>query len=262
MSDFTTILYDVTDGVATITLNRPDKLNAFNNAMIGETRAALKSAARDASVRCVLLTAAGRAFSAGQDLSDVGDRDDGFSIGDHLREGYNRLILAMTRLEKPIVGAINGIAAGAGCGVALATDIRIAAHTASFMLAFSRVGLIPDSGTSWFLPRLVGMARAYEMAITADKIPAEKALAWGMVNDVVPADQLPEIAAAWARKLADGPTVAFGLTKRTMNRALSATLEEALAYEAHIQEIAGRTEDRDEGVQAFLEKRAPQYKGR
>ena len=133
--------------------------------------------------------------------------------------------------DRPIIGAINGIAAGAGCGVALAADIRVAADTASFMLAFSRIGLIPDSGVNWFLPRLIGYARAYEMAITADRVPAATALAWGMVNRVVPGEQLPEIAAATARQFAEGPTLAFGLTKRAMNRALTSTLDEALAYD-------------------------------
>jgi 2-(1,2-epoxy-1,2-dihydrophenyl)acetyl-CoA isomerase len=168
----------------------------------------------------------------------------------------------MVTLEKPIIGAINGIAAGAGCGVALAADIRIAAADASFMLAFSRIGLIPDSGVNWFLPRLVGYARAYEMAITADRVPAATALAWGMVNRVVPTEQLPEIAAATARHLAEGPTLAFGLTKRAMNRALTSTLDEALAYEAHLQEVAGRSADNREGIAAFLEKRPPRFEGR
>jgi len=168
----------------------------------------------------------------------------------------------MVTLEKPIVGAINGIAAGAGCGVALAADIRVAAASASFMLAFSRIGLIPDSGVNWFLPRLIGYARAYEMAVTAERVPADKALAWGMVNRVVPGEQLPEIAAAYARQLADGPTLAFGLTKRAMNRSWEMTLDEALAYEAHLQEVAGRSQDNREGIAAFLEKRPPAFSGR
>lgn len=259
---YQTISYDVTNGVGTILLNRPSKLNAFNDLMIGETADAFKSAGRDESVRCVVITGAGRGFSSGQDLSDFQDRGDTISIGEHLRHGYHRLIKQMIGLEKPIIGAINGIAAGAGCGVALATDIRIAADNASFMLAFSRIGLIPDSGTNWFLPRLIGHARAYEMAITADRVPADKALAWGMVNKVVPADQLTEITAAWARRLADGPTLAFGLTKRAMNRAWDMTLDEALEYEAHLQEVAGRSQDNQEGIAAFIEKRDAKFSGR
>ena len=222
---YETILYAVADGVATITLNRPAKLNAFNDEMIAETVEALRAAGRDEAARCVVLTAAGRAFSSGQDLAAFQERGDAVSIAEHLRHGYHRLIRQMVTLEKPIIGAINGIAAGAGCGVALAADIRIAAADAAFMLAFSRIGLIPDSGVNWFLPRLIGYARAYEMAITADRVPAATALAWGMVNRVVPGEQLPEIAAATARQLAEGPTLAFGLTKRAMNRALTSTLE-------------------------------------
>ncbi len=258
---FETILFAVENGVATITLNRPDKLNAFNDQMIDETTAAFKQAGREKEIRCVVLTGNGRAFSSGQDLADVMERGDAFSIGDHLRHGYHRLIKQMVQLEKPIIGAINGIAAGAGCGVALATDIRIAADSASFMLAFSKVGLVPDSGTNWLLPRLIGQARAYEMAVTADKIPAETALAWGMVNRVVPAAQLMETVAAWAGPLATGPTLAYGLAKRAMNQAWHTDLFGALEYEAHLQEIAGRSHDNKEGVTAFLEKREARFKG-
>lgn len=258
---FESILADLSAGIATITLNRPQTLNAFNDQMIQETTAAFKQFGRDRAVRCVVITGNGRAFSSGQDLSDVVDRGDAFSIGEHLRHGYHKLIKQMVTLEKPIIGAINGVAAGAGCGVALAADLRIASDKASFMLAFSRVGLVPDSGTNWFLPRLIGYARAYEMAITADKIPAAKALEWGMVNRVVPADQLMETVNAWAQPLATGPTLAYGLTKRAMNKAWDSTLADALTYEAHLQEIAGRSHDNKEGVMAFLEKREARFKG-
>jgi 2-(1,2-epoxy-1,2-dihydrophenyl)acetyl-CoA isomerase len=259
---YETILHEVKDGVAMITLNRPSKLNAFNDQMIAETTEAFKAAGRDEATRCVVITGAGRGFSSGQDLSAFQERTEGVSIGEHLRHGYHRLIRQMVALEKPIIGAINGIAAGAGCGVALAADIRIAADDASFMLAFSRIGLIPDSGVNWLLPRLVGYARAYEMAVTADRVPAAQALEWGLVNRVVPAAQLPEIAAAWARRLADGPTLAYGLTKRAMSRGWDMTLEEALAYEAHLQEVAGRSADNREGIAAFLEKRDAHFLGR
>ncbi len=258
---FETILLDIADGVAKITLNRPHALNAFNDQMIQETTAVFKQASRDKEIRCVVLTGNGRAFSSGQDLSDINSRGDSFSIGDHLRHGYHKLIMQMVTLEKPIIGAINGIAAGAGCGVALAADIRIASDTASFMLAFSRVGLVPDSGVNWFLPRLIGTARAYEMAITADKILAATAYDWGMVNKVVPAAQLMETVAAWAKPLAVGPTLAYGLTKRAMNKAWQTDLSEALTYEAHLQEIAGRSHDSKEGVMAFLQKREPAFRG-
>lgn len=258
---FETILFGVASGVATISLNRPHALNAFNDQMIQETTAVFKQASRDKEIRCVVLTGNGRAFSSGQDLSDISSRDESFSIGDHLRHGYHKLIMQMVTLEKPIIGAINGIAAGAGCGVALATDIRIASEQASFMLAFSRVGLVPDSGVNWFLPRLIGTARAYEMAITADKISASTAHEWGMVNRVVPAAQLMQTVAAWAKPLAAGPTLAYGLTKRAMNKAWQTDLPEALSYEAHLQEIAGRSHDSKEGVMAFLEKREPNFRG-
>ena len=256
-----TILYEITDGIATVTLNRPDTLNAFNDLMIKETTAAFKQANRDRAVRAVLLTGNGRAFSSGQDLADVQAREGDFSIGEHLRHGYHRLIAQMVAVEKPIIGVINGIAAGAGCGIALATDIRIASDKAAFMLAFSRVGLIPDSGVNYFLPRLIGYARAYEMAITADKLAAATALEWGMVNRVVPHEQLMETAVSIATKLASGPTVAFGLTKRAMLQSWGQSLTESLETEAYLQEIAGRTHDSAEGIHAFLEKRPSQFTG-
>ncbi|HSH03559.1 MAG TPA: enoyl-CoA hydratase-related protein [Anaerolineae bacterium] len=256
-----TILFTVDNGVATITLNRPQTLNAFNDQMINETTKAFKNAGRDAAIRCVVITGNGRGFSSGQDLADVQGRADQFSIGDHLRHGYNRLIKQMISLEKPIIAAVNGVAAGAGCGVALAADLRIASTKASFIQAFSRVGLIPDSGSTWMLPRLIGYTRAYQMAITAEKVMAETALDWGLVNEVAPPEQFDEIVAAWAGRLAAGPTKAFGLTKRAMHRAFTLSLEEALEYEAYTQEIAGRTHDNKEGVMAFLEKRPPEFTG-
>jgi 2-(1,2-epoxy-1,2-dihydrophenyl)acetyl-CoA isomerase len=259
--DYETVAYDLIGGVATITLNRPATLNAFTEQMIAETVAAFGEAEQDRSVRCVVLTGNGRAFSSGQDLTEVRERAGQFSIGEHIRQGYNRLIAQMVELEKPIIGAINGIAAGAGCGVALATDIRIAAHTASFMLAFSKIGLVPDSGLNWLLPRLIGYARAYELALTADKLSAEQAFSWGMVNRVVPADQLMETAVAWATKLAAGPTLAYGLTKRAMNQGWTMSLAETLDNEADLQEICGRSHDNKEGIQAFLEKRRPAFTG-
>lgn len=255
---YETIEFVGQDGVATITLNRPSTLNAFTDRMIAEATDAFRQCGRDHAVRCVVLTGAGRGFSSGQDLGDIRGRAD-FSIGDHLRQGYHRLIRQMVALDKPIVAAVNGIAAGAGFGVALAADIRLASDKAAFMLAFSRVGLIPDSGVNWFLPRLIGYGRAYELALTAERISAERALALGLVNRVVPGEQLPEVAAAFAGQLARGPALAYGLTKRAMLKSQGQSLDEALEYEAQLQELAGRSDDSREGIQAFLEKREPRF---
>lgn len=259
---FETILFAVEDGAGSITLNRPDSLNAFNSQMIRETADAFKQCGRNSDVRCVVITGAGKGFSSGQDLKEVQGRGGDFSIAEHLRGGYNQLIERMVTLEKPIIGAINGVAAGAGCSVALACDIRIASHQASFIQVFSKVGLVPDSGSTWLLPRLIGYARAYQMAVTGDRVSAETALQWGLVNEVTPAEQLMEIARAWALKLAAGPTLAFGLTKRAMLRAMHSSLPEALEYEAMLQAVAAQSEDNKEGVAAFLEKRQPHFSGR
>lgn len=258
---YESILFEVQEGVATITLNRPEKLNAFNEQMTQETIEALKQCGRDPAIRCVVITGAGRGFSSGQDLAAVSGREEGFSIAEHLRNGYNRIVTLIVGLGKPVIAAVNGVAAGAGCGIALACDLRIVSEHATFIQAFSRVGLIPDSGSTWLLPRLIGYGRAYEMAVTAGRVPADKALAWGMVNEVVPHDQLMEIVTAWAQKLASGPTLAFGLTKRAMHKALNFTLAEALEYEAMVQDVCGRSHDNQEGVQAFLEKREPVFRG-
>ncbi len=259
---YQTILHEVRDGVAFITFNRPATLNAFDDGMIAETIDALKQAGRSTDIRAVLITGQGRGFSSGQDLSAFAERKAGVTVGEHLRHGYHLLVKQMIGLEKPIIAAVNGVAAGAGCGIALAADLRIASDAASFMLAFSRIGLIPDSGVNWLLPRLIGYARAYEMAITAERVPATKAAEWGMVNRVVPADQLLEIAWATALQFAAGPTLAYGLTKRAMMQGFNQTLDEALATEAYLQEVAGRSADNLEGVAAFLEKRPPEFTGR
>jgi 2-(1,2-epoxy-1,2-dihydrophenyl)acetyl-CoA isomerase len=260
--DFETILFDITDGIATITLNRPDRLNALTTHMGREMLAALKTCARDEAIRCVVITGAGRGFSAGQDLTELAHVPDGWTVGDHLRHGYNRLILAMHALEKPIIAAVNGVAAGAGLGVALAADMRIASDKASFVTAFIGIGLAPDSGVSWHLQRLVGPAQAFELLATGRKVTAEEALAMGLVNQVVPAEALDETVTSLARQFAQAPTRGIGLTKRALNRAATMSLAEALEYEAQIQDIAIQTEDHREGVQAFLQKRPPLFRGK
>lgn len=255
-----TILSSVQSGVLTLTLNRPEALNSFTVAMKEELLAALKDAARDRAVRVVIVTGAGRAFSAGQDLkerqgADVPD------LGTELRARYNPIVLAMRRLEKPIIGAINGVAAGAGCSIALACDIRIASESASFIEVFGRVGLVPDTGSSWLLPRLVGYARAAEMVFSAEPVDATGAARIGLVNRIVPPERLMDEANDLAGRLASAAPLALALAKRALTRAFEVGLEDALEYEAQLQAIAGRSADHREGVAAFAEKRAPRFGG-
>jgi 2-(1,2-epoxy-1,2-dihydrophenyl)acetyl-CoA isomerase len=261
---YETILYDVAEGVATITFNRPDKLNAFNDQMIKETIKGFKAAKRDTAVRTVVLTGHGRGFSSGQDLMEAaataGQADR--ALGDHLRQTYHVLIEQILTTEKPVIGLINGIAAGIGMSIALATDLRLMSDKASFTLGFTKIGLVPDGGANWILTRMIGYPRAYEIALTSERINAEQALAWGMINHVVPHDQLSEFATAYAQKIAAGPTLAFGLTKRAMLRGLNQSLAENLDYEAHLQTLAGRSDDCREGIMAFVEKRPAKFQGK
>jgi 2-(1,2-epoxy-1,2-dihydrophenyl)acetyl-CoA isomerase len=247
------------EGVLTLTLDRPEALNALDRPLKSELLAAFRAAAQDGAVRAVVLTGAGRAFCAGQDLREAGLS--GAAIGREVRERYAPLILAIARLEKPVVAAVNGVAAGAGLSLALACDLRLASIAASFLCAFGRVGLVPDSGLSWFLPRLVGPGRAAEMVLTTEPVDAATAERIGLVNRVVAADALVAEAQALAARLAAGPPIALGLAKRALARGLVADLEAVLEYEAELQTAAGRTRDHAEGVAAFLEKRPARFRG-
>jgi 2-(1,2-epoxy-1,2-dihydrophenyl)acetyl-CoA isomerase len=255
------ILVQTQDGVTTLTLNRPDVLNAFNHQMAEEVLAALKAAERDPATRCLVLTGAGRGFCAGQDLAALRDRPEGTSFRLHLQHTFNPIISRLRGLEKPVIAQINGAAAGAGLGIALASDLRYMAEGARLRFAFSGIGLAPDSGTSFFLPRLIGYARAFELAASNTPVAARAALELGLVESVFPDEALAAEVRTIAARLAQGPTKAIGLLKRAMNKSFELSLDEALDYEAHLQEIAGQTADHREGVAAFLEKRPPEFKG-
>jgi len=261
------VLYRRHDGIASLTLNRPETLNAMNEAMMGEIERILIELEADSAVRVVVLTGAGRAFSSGGDQKRDRNAEvppsffDG-DLGGALIERLNRCVLRMQRLHKPIVGSIGGVAAGAGLNLALATDLRIAADTARFGEVFARIGLVPDGGGTYFLPRLVGMARAMEMILLADIIDAQEALRVGLVNRVVPAEQLEQETLKLAERLAQGPTVAYGLAKTGLYQGLGMSLEDVLNMEARNQAIAARTPDRAEGAAAFREKRPPRFTGR
>ena len=251
---------EVAESVATVTLDRPDALNSLTVPLKEELLATFRRLGRDRGVRAIVLTGAGRAFCAGQDLRERLEPG-AAPLATELRERYNPLILAMRTLEKPIVGAINGVAAGAGASLAFACDLRIAAESASFLLAFGRIGLVPDSGATWFLPRLVGPAKAAELALTGESLSAADAERFGLVARVVSAESLLGEAQALAARLAAGAPRAIALTKRALDRSWDATLEESLEYEAYLQGIAGATDDHREGIAAFGEKRPPRFSG-
>jgi 2-(1,2-epoxy-1,2-dihydrophenyl)acetyl-CoA isomerase len=244
--------------VQTITLNRPEKMNAFTRGMHGEIRAALKEA-RDAEVRAVVITGAGRAFCAGQDLTEFGEGGD---VGASLRETYHPNVHALRALEKPVIAAVNGACAGAGLSFACACDIRIAADSAGFVPGFVGIGLVPDAGGTYFIHRLLGSSRAFEWMSSNRRLTAAEAHAWGLVSEVVEADALAARAAELAAFYAALPTRAIGMTKRLFDHADTATLDEQLEHEAQLQAVAAQSDDFREGVAAFLEKRPPRFSGR
>ncbi len=259
-----TILLDIADGVATITLNRPDRLNSFTAAMHEELREAVGEVRDDKAVRCLLLTGAGRGFCAGQDLSDraVAPGAQGPDLGVSIETNYNPLVRSLRALPMPVICAVNGVAAGAGANIALACDIVLAARSASFIQAFCKIGLIPDSGGTWTLPRLVGHARAMGLAMLGDKVSAEQAEAWGMIWKAVDDDRLMAEASGLARQLATQPTRGLALIKQALNASSANDLDTQLDLERDLQREAGRTQDYREGVAAFVEKRAPKFEGR
>lgn len=256
---FETIRYDVKDGIATLCLNRPEKLNAFNAQMNREVKDAVKSASLDDAVRCIVITGEGRAFCSGQDLAGI---DEDLDHGKLLRDHYGPMVNQIRQCEKPIVAAVNGVAAGAGFSLALACDFRIVSEHASFINAFINVGLIPDSGNLYYLTRLVGEAKATELAILGEKVRASEAVKLGLASVEIPADNWEEEVLAFTARLAALPTKAIGLIKRSLKAASQLSFEDYLEQEAQGQRIAGLTADHHEGVTAFMEKRKPVYTGK
>jgi 2-(1,2-epoxy-1,2-dihydrophenyl)acetyl-CoA isomerase len=258
------LIVDLDEGVLTLTLNRPDKLNAFTDALHLALRAQIQRAHDEPEIRAVLITGAGRAFCAGQDLGDRDPRrmDGPPDLGHTLATFYNPTLRLIRSLEKPVIAAVNGVAAGAGANMALACDIVLAARSARFIQAFSKIGLTPDAGGSWSLSRLLGEARAKGLALTAEPLSAERAEAWGLIWKCLDDEALMPTARDLARRFAEGPTRGLGLTKVSIQSAATRSFDEQLDVERDLQRIAGRTRDYAEGVTAFLDKRQPKFEGR
>ncbi|UUM32437.1 2-(1,2-epoxy-1,2-dihydrophenyl)acetyl-CoA isomerase PaaG [Vibrio japonicus] len=258
------ILFQVEAGVAVITLNRPKQLNSFNPDMHKALKQALKLAETDDSVRAVLLTGTGRGFCAGQDLNDrnVNSGAEMPDLGESIEKYYNPLIKQISSMPKPVIAAVNGVAAGAGANIAFACDIVFAAKSASFIQAFCKIGLVPDSGGTWTLPRLVGSARAKALMLLGDKVSASQAQEWGMIWQCVEDEELIETAMSVANHLATQPTKGLGFIKHALNHSSENSLEVQLDLEKDLQRLAGRTDDYREGIAAFFDKRAPEFKGK
>ena len=259
-TEFTYLKFESKDGIATICLNRPEVYNALNDELTFEIQDALKVCARDAEVRVVVLTGEGKAFCSGQDLkaSSVVENK---SFADSLHKRYNPIIKLMRDMPKPIIARLNGVAAGAGCSLALACDYIVAAEEATLIEVFINIGLVPDSGSSLFLPRLVGYTKAFELATMGTRLKAKEAHNLGIVNKVVPLDDLDSVLEEVVEYYSQAPTKAIGMIKKMLDKAYTSGLSDALEYEAYCQEIAGRSNDYKEGVNAFLEKRKPEFKG-
>jgi|SRR5579859_951652 len=253
------------DGVLTITMNRPEVLNAFNEILLAELTEAIEAAALDDTVRCIVITGAGRSFGAGQDLKALAEsvHSTGASgkVSEHLQK-YHRVVNAIRIMPKPVIAAVQGVAAGISCNLALACDMRIAADNARFIEAFARIGLVPDGGGGYFLPRLVGFGKALEMAMLADEVSGAEAERIGLVNKCVPLAEFESATKAFAKRLAHGPTRTYGLIKELMNKSLESDLETSLRIEGEMQDIAFETADHREGVAAFLQKRPAVFTGR
>jgi len=262
--EYETIKTATSRGVLWITLNRPDRLNAFNERMGADLLEALKEGERAPEVRCLVLTGEGRAFSVGEDLNtnkDMMESGKPVHLGEVLQRKYNPIVQRIRKMEKPVIGGVNGITAGAGLGLALACDLRAASDNATFHEAFSKAGLVPDSGTSFWLSRILGLGKAMEVSLLGEPIDATKALNLGLVNWVFPDSVFRMETEKIAARLAKGPTKAMGLTKRALNRAVVVDMDSALEYEMYLQDIAGRTRDHAEGVRAFFDKRDPEFIG-
>ncbi len=262
MSEYETVKYEMYGDVATITMNRPERRNALNGALNRDLLAAFSKARNDNQTRAIVLTGEGKGFCAGADLSAFQQMPTPDQVYDTILEMYQPLMGAITSIEKPVIAAVNGVAAGAGASLALACDLRVIADDGSIMMAFSNIGLVPDAGATWFLARQIGYSRAYEIAIEGQRISAERCLQLGLANKVVPAEALMDVTLAWAVKLARRPTLALGLTKHALNHAFMNDLASTIEYEAQLQKLTIPSHDHMEGVMAFMQRREPNFSGK